>query len=132
MHLTVSTTRATLVIGHVPYCVIRGNSSYYRTCISVCTQLMCIEADHKYGGSGSTFFSSILTIEELAKVDPSVSVLCDVQNTLVSELFLRWGSEELKDKYLPRLTRDTVSSLRFACTLPNSSCLFTHTPSSYC
>ena len=72
---------------------------------------MCIEVDPKYGGSGSTFFSSILTIEELAKVDPSVSVFCDVQNTLVSELFLRWGTEELKDKYLPRLTTDTVCEM---------------------
>ena len=72
---------------------------------------MCIEVDPKYGGSGSTFFSSILAIEELAKVDPSVSVLCDVQNTLVSELFLRWGTEELKDKYLSRLTTDTVREI---------------------
>ncbi len=72
---------------------------------------MCIEVDPKYGGAGSTFFSSILAIEELAKVDPSVSVLCDVQNTLVSELFLRWGSEDLKSKYLPKLTTEMVSSL---------------------
>ncbi|XP_064382930.1 short/branched chain specific acyl-CoA dehydrogenase, mitochondrial-like [Halichondria panicea] len=72
--------------------------------------LMCIEVDPKYGGAGSTFFSSILAIEELAKVDPSVSVLCDVQNTLVSELFLRWGSEDLKNKYLPKLTTEMVGS----------------------
>ena len=69
---------------------------------------MCIEVGQEYGGAGSTFFSSILTIEELAKVDPSVSVLCDVQNTLVSELFNRWGSEELKRKYLPKLTTEMV------------------------
>ncbi len=76
---------------------------------------MCIEVDPEYGGAGSTFFSSILTIEELAKVDPSVSVLCDVQNTLVSELFRRWGSQELKRKYLPKLTTEMVRILMSVC-----------------
>ena len=70
---------------------------------------MGIEIDPKYGGTGASFFSSILVIEELAKVDPSVSVFCDVQNTLVSLNFKYYASEELKDKYFPRIAQDTVS-----------------------
>lgn len=57
---------------------------------------MGIEIDPKYGGTGASFFSSVLVIEELAKVDPSVSVFCDVQNTLVALNFKYYASEELK------------------------------------
>jgi short/branched chain acyl-CoA dehydrogenase len=70
--------------------------------------LMGIEAPPEYGGSGATFFSSILAIEELAKVDPSVSVLCDVQNTLVFDLMRMFASQELKEKYYPRITQHDV------------------------
>ncbi|XP_066549332.1 short/branched chain specific acyl-CoA dehydrogenase, mitochondrial isoform X2 [Amia ocellicauda] len=72
--------------------------------------LMGIEIDEQYGGTGSTFFSSVLVIEELAKVDPAVSVLCDIQNTLINTLFGQLGTEEQKQKYLPRLATDTVGS----------------------
>lgn len=70
---------------------------------------MGIEVDPKYGGTGASFFSSILVIEELAKVDPSVSVLCESQNTLIMLNFTNYASEELKEKYLPRIAQDTVS-----------------------
>ena len=69
---------------------------------------MGIEIDTEYGGSGSTFFSSILTIEELAKVDPSVSVCCDVQNTLVNAYFREFANKEMQDKYFPRLAKNLV------------------------
>ncbi|XP_076855928.1 short/branched chain specific acyl-CoA dehydrogenase, mitochondrial isoform X2 [Brachyhypopomus gauderio] len=72
--------------------------------------LMGIEIGTEYGGTGSSFFSSILVIEELAKVDPSVAVLCDIQNTLINTLLISLGTEEQKEKYLPRLTTDTVGS----------------------
>ncbi|XP_072883742.1 short/branched chain specific acyl-CoA dehydrogenase, mitochondrial isoform X1 [Hemitrygon akajei] len=72
--------------------------------------LMGIEIQEKYGGSESTFFSSILVIEELAKVDPSVAVLCDIQNTLINTLLMKCGTEEQKRKYLPRLAKDMVGS----------------------
>ncbi|KAG8429195.1 hypothetical protein GDO86_018088, partial [Hymenochirus boettgeri] len=72
--------------------------------------LMGIEVDQKYGGTGASFFSSILVIEELSKVDPSVSVLCDIQNTLINTLFQRLGTEEQKETYLPRLASDMVGS----------------------
>ncbi|KAH9244042.1 hypothetical protein BASA81_018598 [Batrachochytrium salamandrivorans] len=49
--------------------------------------LMGIETPSEFGGSESSFMSAILVIEELAKVDPSVSVICDVQNTLVNTFF---------------------------------------------
>ena len=72
--------------------------------------LMGIEVPFEYGGVGSSIFSAILTIEELAFVDPSVSVFVDVQNTLVNNALLRWATEEQKQKYLTRLTTDTVAS----------------------
>ena len=69
---------------------------------------MGVEIDSSYGGTGSTFFSSILTVEELAKVDPAVSVFADIQNTLVNTLIMKLGTEEQKLKYLPRLAQDMV------------------------
>ncbi|KAJ3338456.1 hypothetical protein HDU93_009472 [Gonapodya sp. JEL0774] len=64
---------------------------------------MAIEAEGDYGGSQMSFTSVILAVEELAKVDPSVSVLCDVQNTLVGILFNKLASKEQKEKYIPML-----------------------------
>lgn len=76
-------------------------------------QLMGIEIDPEYNGTGSTFFSSILVIEELAKVDPAVAVLCDIQNTLINTLFAKLGTPAQKEQYLSRLSTDMVSSLTF-------------------
>ncbi|KAK3529291.1 hypothetical protein QTP70_025739 [Hemibagrus guttatus] len=72
--------------------------------------LMGLEISTEYGGTGSSFFSSILVIEELAKVDPSISVLCDIQNTLINTLIIKLGTKEQKEKYLPRLATDMVGS----------------------
>jgi len=72
--------------------------------------LMGIEIDSDYGGTGSSFFSSIITVEELAKVDPAVSVFCDIQNTLINTLIRNLGTTEQKEKYLPRLSQDMVGS----------------------
>lgn len=72
--------------------------------------LMGVEVPEAYGGAGSSFFNAILAVEALAVVDPSVSVLVDVQNTLVANALLRWANEEQKQKYLPRLCRDWVGS----------------------
>jgi len=44
----------------------------------------------------------------LAKVDPSVSVACDVQNTLVNTLFRKYGSKQIKEKYLPQLAESKI------------------------
>jgi alkylation response protein AidB-like acyl-CoA dehydrogenase len=72
--------------------------------------VMGIEVPERYGGAGSTFFNAILVIEELSKVDPSVAVLVDVQNTLVNNCLVRWASEAQKQRYLPRLCRDQVGA----------------------
>lgn len=69
---------------------------------------MGIEIGEDYGGSNSSFFSTVLAIEELAKVDASVSLVCDLQNTLINSLMLNFGTEEQKMKYLPRLCTDMV------------------------
>lgn len=71
---------------------------------------MGIEVPEKYGGAGSTFFNAILAIQALAQIDPSVSVLVDVQNTLVENALLRWGSEDIKSKYLKMLTSGKIGS----------------------
>ncbi len=72
--------------------------------------LMGVEVPESYGGAGSSFFNAILAVEALAVVDPSVSVLVDVQNTLVANALLRWSTDAQKEKYLPRLCKDWVGS----------------------
>ncbi len=72
--------------------------------------LMAIESPEEYGGAGSTIFNAILAIEELARVDASVSVFVDVHNTLVTNAFLKWGSDELKKKYMPQLAEGKVGA----------------------
>jgi short/branched chain acyl-CoA dehydrogenase len=72
---------------------------------------MGLEIPYKYNnGSNMNFTSACLTIEELARVDPSVALLVDIQNKLVVNAVRFWGSEELKDEILPRLATDTISS----------------------
>lgn len=72
--------------------------------------VMGIEIPETYGGSGGTFFHAVLAVEELSRVDPSIGVLVDVQNTLVINAFLRWGNEDLKKRYLTRLAGGTVGA----------------------
>ncbi|AWV89949.1 acyl-CoA dehydrogenase [Bradymonas sediminis] len=72
--------------------------------------LMGIEVPEEYGGAGSSFFNAILAVEELAKVDPSVSVVIDVQNTLVNNAILRWGNEDQKKKYFPKMCSEWVGA----------------------
>jgi alkylation response protein AidB-like acyl-CoA dehydrogenase len=72
--------------------------------------LMGIEVPEEHGGTGASFFTAALVVEELSRVDASVGVFVDVQNTLVNNAFLRWGSEELKAKYLPQLASEKVGA----------------------
>jgi alkylation response protein AidB-like acyl-CoA dehydrogenase len=72
--------------------------------------LMAIETPEEYGGAGSSFFNAIVAIEELARIDASISVFVDVHNTLVTNAFLRWGSEDLKKKYLPQMAEGKVGA----------------------
>jgi len=79
---------------------------------------MGIETSPDHGGAGSSFTSAIIVIEELAKIDPSVSVLCDVHNTLVNTVFRTYGTQEQKDKWLPLLAEKSVSSFDGYVTFP--------------
>jgi len=72
--------------------------------------LMGIEIPEEFGGAGSTFFTSVLVVEELSRVDPAVAVLVDVQNTLVINALLRWGSDAHKQTWLPRLAGSAVGA----------------------
>jgi len=71
---------------------------------------MSVEIPESYGGAGGTFFHSVLAVESLSRVDPSVGVLVDVQNTLVINALLRWGTDEMKRKYLPKLASNTIGA----------------------
>jgi alkylation response protein AidB-like acyl-CoA dehydrogenase len=72
--------------------------------------LMAIESPEEYGGAGSTIFNAILAIEELARVDASVSVFVDVHNTLVTNAFMRWANDQQKNTYLPQLASGRVGA----------------------
>lgn len=72
--------------------------------------LMGIEIPEEYGGAGMNFTAAIVAIEELARIDPSVSVMVDVHNTLVNTAVLKYGDANIKKTYLPRLSTDTVGS----------------------
>ncbi len=72
--------------------------------------VMGIEIPESFGGSGGRFFHSVLAVEALSRVDASIGVLVDVQNTLVNNAFMRWGTDDLKNRYLPRLAADTVGA----------------------
>lgn len=71
---------------------------------------MGIEVPEKYNGGGGTFFMSILAIEQISRVDASVGVFMDVQNTLVNNAFLRWGTEDINDRFLSQLATEKVGA----------------------
>ncbi|MGZ5483962.1 MAG: acyl-CoA dehydrogenase [Pyrinomonadaceae bacterium] len=72
--------------------------------------LMGIETPEEFGGAGGSFFQAILAVEELSRVDASVGVLVDVQNTLVNNAIVRWGNPEQKKKYLSQLAAEKVGA----------------------
>jgi alkylation response protein AidB-like acyl-CoA dehydrogenase len=72
--------------------------------------VMGIEIPESFGGGGARFFHSVLAVEAISRVDPSVGVLVDVQNTLVINALLRWGSDDVKARYLPKLANAWVGA----------------------
>ncbi|KAG9017406.1 hypothetical protein FRB93_007521 [Tulasnella sp. JGI-2019a] len=72
--------------------------------------LMGIETSADHGGSESSFTAAIIAIEELAKIDPSVSVMCDVHNTLVNTIFRKYATKAQQDQYLPQLSESKLGS----------------------
>jgi alkylation response protein AidB-like acyl-CoA dehydrogenase len=72
--------------------------------------VMGIEIPETHGGAGASFFHAVLAVEALSRVDPSIGVLVDVQNTLVINALLKWGSDDIKRRYLPRLASDLLGA----------------------
>merc|ERR1712196_554949 len=82
------------------------------------TGLMGVDVPEEYGGSEMGFTSSIIVIEELAKVDAALSVVVDIHNTLINTSMMRWGTDEQKQKYLPMFATNTLGA--FALSEPGS------------
>src|ERR1700761_7148653 len=72
--------------------------------------LMGIEIPEQYGGGGAKFFEAILAVEEMSRVDASAGVIVDVQNTLVNNALLRWGTSDQKKRYLPKMATEWVGA----------------------
>jgi alkylation response protein AidB-like acyl-CoA dehydrogenase len=72
--------------------------------------VMAVETPESLGGSGASFFHAVLAVEALSRVDPSVGLLVDVQNTLVANGLLRFGNDDVKCRYLPRLASGVVGA----------------------
>jgi alkylation response protein AidB-like acyl-CoA dehydrogenase len=70
--------------------------------------LMAMEAPMELGGAGASFFSAVLAVEEISKVDPAVAVIVDVQNTLAVNAVLRWATPDQQRLWLPRMAQQTV------------------------
>jgi alkylation response protein AidB-like acyl-CoA dehydrogenase len=80
--------------------------------------LMGVEVPERFGGAGGTIFLATLAIEELARVDASAAIYVDVQNTLMNNALRRWGSDEQRARYFPRLTTELLGA--FALSEPAS------------
>src|SRR5947208_10194786 len=72
--------------------------------------VMGIEVPESFGGGGARFFHAVLAVEAFSRVDPSIGVLVDVQNTLVVNALLRWGTDDQKRRYLPTLAAGTIGA----------------------
>jgi alkylation response protein AidB-like acyl-CoA dehydrogenase len=72
--------------------------------------IMGIEIPEEYGGAGASFFYSVLAVEQLSRVDPSVGVFVDVQNTLFINALLKWSNEDLRKRYCPKVAKDTIGA----------------------
>ena len=72
--------------------------------------VMGVEVPEDLGGAGGRLFHAVLVVEALARVDPAIGVLVDVQNTLVVNALSRWGSQALQRRYLPQLASRAVGA----------------------
>ena len=72
--------------------------------------VMGIEIPDRYGGGGASFFHSVLAVEALSRVDPSIGVMVDVQNTLVINALLRWGNDDIKTHFLPKMATSLIGA----------------------
>src|SRR3979411_1884370 len=72
--------------------------------------VMGIEVPDRFGGGGASFFHAVLAVEALSRVDPSIGVMVDVQNTLVVNALLRWGNDDIKTRFLPKLATNLIGA----------------------
>lgn len=72
--------------------------------------LMGLETPETYGGAGGNLTMVTIAVEEISKVDPAAAILVDVQNTLAMYPIVTAGTEEQKQRYLPRMCTDTVGA----------------------
>jgi alkylation response protein AidB-like acyl-CoA dehydrogenase len=72
--------------------------------------VMGVEIPEAFGGAGARLFHTVLAVEALSMVDPSIGVLVDVQNTLVINALVRWGTDAQKLRYLPQLAAKVVGA----------------------
>jgi alkylation response protein AidB-like acyl-CoA dehydrogenase len=72
--------------------------------------LMGIEIPEELGGSGGSFFESILAIEALSAVDASVGLVVDIQNTLCVNALLKWGTAAQQRAWLPKMAGGMICS----------------------
>src|SRR5438552_18647659 len=86
----------------------RLDAALMKQCFEV--GLMGIETPEEFGGAGGSFFQAIIAVEELSRVDASVGVFVDVQNTLVNNAVIRWATPEQKRKYLQQLASEQVGA----------------------
>ncbi len=80
---------------------------------------LCMQIPREYGGAGADYLSYILTIEEFARACAATSAVYEVHNSLHAEPLWRFGTEEQKKKYLPRLARGEILGA-FALTEPGA------------
>src|ERR671925_2054512 len=57
----------------------------------------------EYGGAGLDYLTYGLIVEEIGRGDSAMRTVVSVQTSLVCSAILRWGSEEQKQRYLPKL-----------------------------
>ncbi|QCR24059.1 acyl-CoA dehydrogenase [Pontibacter sp. SGAir0037] len=69
---------------------------------------MGMMVDPKYNGGGMDTVAYVLAMEEISKVDASASVVMSVNNSLVCWGLEKYGNEEQKQKYLPRLATGEI------------------------
>lgn len=66
---------------------------------------LCMQLPEEYGGGGSDYVTYAMVIEELARACAATAAIFEVHSSLCAEAIYRWGSEEQKRHYLPRLAR---------------------------
>ncbi|MDP6533224.1 MAG: acyl-CoA dehydrogenase [Candidatus Marinimicrobia bacterium] len=78
-------------------------SSFPKLEISLMAELgfMGMMVPQEYGGAGMDAVSYVTALEEIAAVDASAAVIMSVNNSLVSQLIQKFGSEEQKTQFLP-------------------------------